>query len=103
MGAYQECGEHHYASEGDKVSRPRRGVVKNVRFFRYLHGRGILYMFAGSMAFGTIPGHFSYYPEAVLALGLPGIALMVLGLGAVRNWSSRDLLLDAPTDVYCRR
>lgn len=83
MDAYQEFGDQHYAFEGDRAAKPRHDVVRNVRFFRFLHGRGLLCVFAGSMAFATIPGHLSDYPSVVLAICIPGVALMLVGLSAI--------------------
>ena len=83
MDAYQEYGDQHYALEGDHAAKPRHDVVRNIRFFRFLHGRGLLCVFAGSMAFATIPGHLIDYPSVVLAICIPGIALMLVGLWAI--------------------
>mmetsp|Transcript_5972 Transcript_5972/g.14478 ORF Transcript_5972/g.14478 Transcript_5972/m.14478 type:complete len:572 (-) Transcript_5972:108-1823(-) len=83
MDAYQEYGDQHYALEGDRAAKPRHDVVRNVRFFRFLHGRGLLCVFAGSMAFATIPGHLSDCPSVVLAICIPGVALMLVGLSAI--------------------
>lgn len=80
LDAYQEYGDQHYSD--DYAAKPRNDVVRNIRLFRYLHGRGLLYIFAGSMTFPMIPGHLRDYPVAFFTICVPGIILMVVGAWA---------------------
>lgn len=82
MDSYREYGDNQH-SDGDYTAKPRHDVVRNIRLFRYLYGRGFLYVFAGSIAFATIPGHLEDYPAAFFAICLPGIALTLVGALAV--------------------
>lgn len=80
MDVYREYRGRH---SDDCAAKPRDDFVQTLLFFRYLYGRGFLCIYAGSMAFAVILGHFEDYPGAFLAVGVPGIGLLLVGVSAV--------------------
>jgi len=80
MEAYHVYGEN---CENNCASRLRHKIVRSVGLFRYGHGRGLLYIFAGFMTISTIPGHLEDYPNVTMLLCIPGATLLWTGFMAI--------------------
>lgn len=80
---------YHDATDSDpeddvpSAEATRENILHNMRLFRYVHGRGFLCVFSGSMVFSVIPRHTFQIVGPMLAVGVPGIALVLVGKIAI--------------------
>ena len=56
---------------------------RNIRLFRYMYGRGLLWFCSGAMSFALIPSQAYNKVGVAIAIGIPGIALTIAGTTAI--------------------